>query len=135
MTCGKKASNHAEGGVENQAAERAPVTGAAACHRQDFWFPAGYRPEASGILDKEQALNYVVETWQQPSLSVIGSGDRFPVRRIFCVGRNYVEHQKEMGGDGREQPFFFCKAAHDLVPVGAGESGTVHYPPMTSNYH
>ena len=80
-------------------------------------------------------MGYVLEMWQQPSLPVIGSNDRFPVRRIFCVGRNYVEHQKEMGGDGREQPFFFCKAAHDLAPVNAGETGKVHYPPMSSNYH
>ena len=80
-------------------------------------------------------MSYVVEMWQQPSLPVLGSKDRFPVRRIFCVGRNYVEHQKEMGGDGREQPFFFCKAPHDLVPVNAGDSGSIHYPPMTTNYH
>ena len=73
-------------------------------------------------------MSYVVEMWQQPSLPVIGSKDRFPVRRIFCVGRNYVEHQKEMGGDGREQPFFFCKAPHDLVAVNAGETGRIHYP-------
>src|SRR5207253_8049912 len=51
--------------------------------------------------------------------------------RIFCVGRNYVEHQKEMGGDGLEQPFFFTKSSHDLVPEG----GAVNFPPMTANYH
>jgi len=55
----------------------------------------------------------------------------FPCAASVCVGRNYVEHQKEMGGDGREQPFFFAKSAHDLVPEG----GKVHFPPMTSNYH
>ena len=76
-------------------------------------------------------MSYVVEMWHQPSLPVIGSKDRFPVRRIFCVGRNYVEHQKEMGGDGREQPFFFAKATHDVVPGG----GAIHYPPMSGNYH
>ena len=80
-------------------------------------------------------MAYVIQMWQLPSLAVNGSSDRFPVRRIFCVGRNYVEHQKEMGGDGREQPFFFCKAPHDLVPVNAGESGAINYPPMSSNYH
>ncbi len=73
--------------------------------------------------------------WRQPALPIVGSNELFPVRRIFCVGRNYVEHQKEMGGDGREQPFFFCKAAHDLVPVNAGETARIPYPPMTSNYH
>jgi fumarylpyruvate hydrolase len=93
------------------------------------------KPERSNFVEKESELSYVVEMWQQPSLPVVDSKDRFPVRRIFCVGRNYVEHQKEMGGDGREQPFFFGKAAHDLVAVGAGETGKIHYPPMTSNYH
>jgi fumarylpyruvate hydrolase len=87
------------------------------------------------ILEKEFEVSYVLEMWQQPSLPVVGSKDRFPVRRIFCVGRNYVEHQKEMGGDGREQPFFFCKAPHDLVAIDAGERGQIRYPPMSSNYH
>ena len=45
-------------------------------------------------------MSYVIEMWRQPSLPVIGSNDRFPVRRIFCLGRNYVEHRKEMGIDG-----------------------------------
>jgi fumarylpyruvate hydrolase len=69
--------------------------------------------------------------WTPPALPVAGSSDSFPVRRIFCVGRNYAEHQKEMGGDGREQPFFFLKTEFALVPRG----GTVHYPAKTSNYH
>src|SRR2546422_5769960 len=76
-------------------------------------------------------MEYVISSWDVPSLPIVGSNARFPVRRIFCVGRNYVEHQKEMGGDGREQPFFFAKSAHDLVPEG----GAVRYPPMTSSYH
>ncbi|MBM3346049.1 MAG: hypothetical protein FJY55_06070 [Betaproteobacteria bacterium] len=65
------------------------------------------------------------------SLAVAGSSQRLPVRRIFCVGRNYADHQKEMGGSGREQPFFFAKAAHDVVPDG----GNIPYPPGTANYH
>jgi len=73
----------------------------------------------------------VIPTWEIPTLPVVGSNARFPVRRIFCVGRNYVEHQKEMGSDGREVPFFFMKSAHDLVPGG----GPVHYPPRSENYH
>jgi fumarylpyruvate hydrolase len=76
-------------------------------------------------------MTYAIPLWSAPTLPVAGSSDLFPVRRVFCVGRNYVEHQKEMGGDGREQPFFFIKSAHALVPQG----GTVHYPPKTSNYH
>jgi len=80
-------------------------------------------------------MEYVISSWDVPSLPIVGSNARFPVRRIFCVGRNYVEHQKEMGGDGREQPFFFTKSAHDLVALNVAENGAVHYPPMTSNYH
>ena len=73
----------------------------------------------------------VIPAWTQPSLPVAGSADHFPVRRIFCVGRNYVEHQKEMGGDGRETPFFFIKSEFALVAGG----GDVHYPPKTANFH
>jgi fumarylpyruvate hydrolase len=76
-------------------------------------------------------MGYAIPLWTPPALPISGSADVFPVRRIFCVGRNYVEHQKEMGGDGREAPFFFLKAAHTLVPLG----GEVHYLPKTANYH
>jgi len=76
-------------------------------------------------------MAHVIPLWSIPSLPVKDSSDLYPVRRIFCVGRNYVEHQKEMGSDGREIPFFFIKSAHALVPGG----GDVHYPPKTSNYH
>ena len=76
-------------------------------------------------------MAHVISLWNIPSLAVKDSKDLFPVRRIFCVGRNYVEHQKEMGGDGRETPFFFIKSAHSLVPGG----GEVHYPPKTANFH
>jgi fumarylpyruvate hydrolase len=91
-----------------------------------------YAPFREDLVMK---MEYVISSWDIPSLLIAGSNARFPVRRIFCVGRNYVEHQKEMGGDGREQPFFFTKSAHDLVPLNAGQAGAVHYPPMTSNYH
>ena len=76
-------------------------------------------------------MAYVISLWTPPAVLVAGSSDSFPVRRIFCVGRNYAEHQKEMGGDGREQPFFFIKSASALVPGG----GDLHYPQKTSNYH
>ena len=76
-------------------------------------------------------MKTVIPTWDLPSLAVTDTTDRFPVRRIFCVGRNYADHQKEMGGSGREQPFFFAKAAHDVVPDG----GDIPYPPGTANYH
>lgn len=76
-------------------------------------------------------MAYAIPLWTPPALPIAGSSELFPARRIFCVGRNYVEHQKEMGGDGREQPFFFLKSAHALVPGG----GDVHYPPKTANLH
>lgn len=73
----------------------------------------------------------------QPSLPVIGSELRFPVRRIFCVGRNYAEHAREMGAlaqaEGLEPPFFFSKPGDALVG-GDGEL-TVVYPPLTGNLH
>ena len=55
----------------------------------------------------------------------------FPVRRIWCVGRNYLEHIREMGQDEREPPFFFAKPADAIVPDG----GTVPYPPLTKDLH
>lgn len=76
-------------------------------------------------------MAFAVPLWIPPALPIVGTSDIFPVRRIFCVGRNYVEHQKEMGGDGREQPFFFLKSEFSLVPAG----GEVHYPAKSSNYH
>ncbi|MGE3250012.1 MAG: fumarylacetoacetate hydrolase family protein [Hyphomonadaceae bacterium] len=65
-----------------------------------------------------------------PSVAVRGGG-RYPVRRIFCVGRNYAEHAREMGGNDREPPFFFTKATDSLAPSGA----TIAYPPGTANLH
>ena len=76
-------------------------------------------------------MAYAIPLWTPPALPIAGSNEQFPVRRIFCVGRNYAEHQKEMGGDGRETPFFFLKSEFALVVRG----GTVHYPAKTSNYH
>lgn len=70
----------------------------------------------------------------QAAVPVAGSKDVFPVRRVYCVGRNYAEHAKEMGFTGREPPFFFCKPADAVVPVPANEVGKVAFPPMTENY-
>jgi fumarylpyruvate hydrolase len=70
-----------------------------------------------------------------PSVPVIGRAERFPVHRIYCVGRNYVEHAKEMGFTGREPPFFFLKPADAVVPVNAGETGTMDYPTLTKDLH
>ena len=62
--------------------------------------------------------------------------DRFPVRHIYCVGRNYAEHAKEMGGDAsKEPPFFFTKPADAVVPVVPPAVGRVRYPLATKNFH
>jgi len=59
----------------------------------------------------------------------------FPVHRIYCVGLNYSEHAKEMGGSGREAPFFFMKPADAILAVPHGSVGEMPYPPMTNNLH
>ncbi|MDO8178079.1 MAG: fumarylacetoacetate hydrolase family protein [Undibacterium sp.] len=70
-----------------------------------------------------------------PAVPVMHSDTLFPVHRIYCVGRNYVEHAKEMGWTGREAPFFFMKPADAILPVADGSVGEMPYPTMTSNLH
>jgi fumarylpyruvate hydrolase len=69
------------------------------------------------------------------SIPVAGQTRRFAVHRIYCVGRNYEEHAKEMGFTGREPPFFFMKPADAVVVVDAGETGTMPYPTLTKSLH
>jgi fumarylpyruvate hydrolase len=73
---------------------------------------------------------YVVEQARPVVLPVSGGG-LFPVRRVYCVGRNYAEHAREMGHDDREPPFFFGKPADALVTDGS----SVPYPPQTQDLH
>jgi len=81
-------------------------------------------------------MNTVIPAWDVPTLPVAGSADRFPVRHIYCVGRNYAEHAKEMGGDAsKEPPFFFTKPADAVVPVLPPAVGRVAYPLATKNFH
>ncbi len=79
-------------------------------------------------------MSYVITPPAPVSVAVAGGGE-FPVRRIYCVGRNYAEHAQEMGFSGREPPFFFMKPADALVSVAAGATGTIDYPTLTSNLH
>ncbi|MCW7539850.1 fumarylacetoacetate hydrolase family protein [Aquabacterium sp. A7-Y] len=72
---------------------------------------------------------------QVPRVPVTGGASVFPVHRIYCVGRNYVEHAIEMGHSGREPPFFFMKPADAVLPVGEGDAGAMPYPPLTANLH
>ena len=77
-------------------------------------------------------MKYVIEIGDRPSLAVEGTDARFPVGRIYCVGRNYADHAREMGHDpDREPPFFFMKAANSIVPSGA----TIGYPVGTKDVH
>lgn len=80
-------------------------------------------------------MSYVFTPPAVPSVPVVGRAERFPIHRIYCVGRNYVEHAQEMGFTGREPPFFFIKPADTAVVVAAGETGSMDYPTLTSNLH
>src|ERR1044071_8005783 len=76
-------------------------------------------------------VEYVIPQPPQAAIAVAGSSKVFPVRRIWCVGRNYIEHIREMGQDERAPPFFFAKPADAIVPDG----GTVPYPSLTKDMH
>jgi fumarylpyruvate hydrolase len=76
--------------------------------------------------------DYAITPPITPSLAIFGSSNRFPIRRVFCVGRNYAAHAREMGGDpNREAPFFFTKPADAVVPA----EGMIPYPPATDDLH
>ena len=74
---------------------------------------------------------YVVSPAPRAVIAVAGSDKAFPVRRFWCVGRNYEEHIREMGHDVRDPPFFFGKPADAIVP----DRATVPYPPLTKDMH
>jgi fumarylpyruvate hydrolase len=79
-------------------------------------------------------MDYAVPVPPLHTLSVAGRDERFPVNRVFCVGRNYAAHAREMGKDpDREPPFFFMKPANAVID--ATRQGTIPYPPKTANYH
>ncbi|HWU76551.1 MAG TPA: fumarylacetoacetate hydrolase family protein [Rhodanobacter sp.] len=77
-------------------------------------------------------MTYIIPPPAIPSLPIIGSGQRFPIRRVFCIGRNYAEHAREMGASvDTAAPMFFCKPADAVVSDGA----EVPYPPVTADLH
>jgi fumarylpyruvate hydrolase len=80
-------------------------------------------------------MSFVFPPSAPVSVPVLGKTERFPVHRIYCVGRNYEEHAKEMGFTGREPPFFFLKPTDSLVVVDAGQTGSMPYPSLTQNLH
>jgi fumarylpyruvate hydrolase len=83
-------------------------------------------------------MNYVFQPPTINALPVAGSDVFFPVRRVYCVGRNYAAHAREMGFDpDREPPFFFCKPgdAQSVVAVPSGKKLSIPYPSLTTNFH
>lgn len=80
-------------------------------------------------------MQYIVPVQPVAAIAVAGTDKQFPVRRIYCVGRNYAKHAKEMGFTGHEDPFFFSKPADAILNVADGQTGTLPYPPKTSNLH
>ena len=81
-------------------------------------------------------MSYVIKPPVQAAVPVAGSPDLFPVRRVYCVGRNNAAHAREMGFDPeRDPPFFFAKPADAVVPVPSGTVADIPYPPCTDNYH
>ena len=77
-------------------------------------------------------MQYVIQAEERASVAVAGSAAGFPVRRIFCVGQNYADHAREMGGDpDRQPPFFFCKPADAVHAAGTPWP----YPPRTQDLH
>ncbi len=77
------------------------------------------------------SASFVIPALVQPALPVAGTSQSFPVRRIWCVGRNYLEHIREMGNDERQPPFFFAKHADMIAHDGA----TIPYPLLTKDFH
>lgn len=80
-------------------------------------------------------MAYVFAAPGQAVVPIAGSTDLFPVHRVYCVGRNYAEHAREMGHSGREDPFFFAKPADAVWPVGTGAAGRLVYPAQTAQLH
>ena len=82
-------------------------------------------------------MSYVITPSATPAVPVQGgaAGAMFPVHRIYCVGRNYVEHAIEMGHSGREAPFFFMKPADAVLPVAQGSVGKMRYPTLSQSLH
>ncbi|KAG4081075.1 hypothetical protein HA402_010246 [Bradysia odoriphaga] len=80
-------------------------------------------------------MEYVFPPAPPAAALIAGSAALFPLRRVYCVGRNYAEHAKEMGFTGREDPFFFCKPADAVLSIADGVTGNMPYPPKTANLH
>ncbi len=92
---------------------------------------AGGTPQASAAAGSRTVFSVA-----QPMLPIVGTSDMFPVRRIYCIGRNYAAHAREMGSDPtREPPFFFQKPSDAIQFVAPGTTADHPYPTLTKNYH
>jgi fumarylpyruvate hydrolase len=81
-------------------------------------------------------MSFIFDPEPRVSVPIAGDDRSFPVRRIYCVGRNYEAHAREMGFDpAREPPFFFCKPDNAIVPVADGRAVKLPYPSQTTEYH
>jgi len=79
-------------------------------------------------------VKLAIPSWEIPTLAISGSTDRFPVRRVFCMGLNYLDHKQEMGITGDVPPFMFAKAVSHVVPCEAGAITDIKYPSKTTDY-
>lgn len=79
-------------------------------------------------------MKLAIPSWEIPTLAVFGSAERFPVRRVFCMGLNYLDHKIEMGVTGEVPPFMFTKAVNHVVPCEADAVTDIKYPSKTTNY-
>ncbi len=81
-------------------------------------------------------MTYVFEPAELPTVAVYGTDARFPISRVFCIGKNYAAHAREMGVDpDAEPPSIFTKPANSVVDAAAADDVTLPYPPMTTNLH
>ena len=86
-----------------------------------------------GVADNRVKTPFTVA---QTTVPIVGSDQQWPVRRIYCIGRNYAAHAREMGSDPtREPPFFFQKPTDAIQFVTPGQTANHAYPPLTKNYH
>lgn len=91
---------------------------------------------SAGPLTGAEAENMPLFSVPQVTIPVVGHSAVFPVRRIYCIGRNYAAHAREMGSDpNREPPFFFQKPADAARVVQPGATGSIAYPALTQNFH
>jgi fumarylpyruvate hydrolase len=78
--------------------------------------------------------HFTFEPQPVTGIAISGQAKLFPVRRVYCVGRNYAEHAREMGFSDRDPPFFFCKPGDAVVPVPDGSMATLEYPERTRDF-